>query len=93
MASTWPLLRNWQSAEQRQICYEACEAGAAAIERERARIEGAANEARSEAAKQQPRTEDGRRLAPKSGDRTISAATSPHSDKGREAKATLAGTT
>ena len=72
-----------------------CEAGAAAIERERARIEGAANEARSEAAKQQPRTEDGRRLAAKSGSGTSSATTwtAPDRHKGREAKATVAGTT
>lgn len=84
--------RNWQSAEQRQLCYDDCEAGAAAWDREHQRIQAEANEARSEAARQQPRTEDGRRLAAKSDSGTTCSTASLDRHKGREAKADLAGT-
>lgn len=56
------------------------------------RIQAEANEARSEAARQQPRTEDGRRLAAKSDSGTTCSTTSLDRHKGREAKADLAGT-
>ena len=79
-------------AAQRQLCYDDCEAGAAAWDREHQRIQAEANEARSEAARQQPRTEDGRRLAPKSDSGTTCSTTSLDRHKGREAKADLAGT-
>ena len=74
--------RNWQSAEQRQLCYDDCEAGAAAWDREHQRIQAEANEARSEAARQQPRTEDGRRLAAKSDSGTTCSTTSLDRHKG-----------
>lgn len=51
--------RNWQSAEQRQLCYNRSEAAAADWETERLRIRADANAARSEAAKARPRKEDG----------------------------------
>ena len=79
-------------AAQRQLCYDDCEAGAAAWDREHQRIQAEANEARSEAARQQPRTEDGRRLAAKSDSGTTCSTTSLDRHKGREAKADLAGT-
>ena len=79
---------NWQSAEQRQICFERTEAGAVEWDKERGRIAAEANAARSEAAQRRPRNEDGTLAS----DRTSSAATGPHSDKGRETRATLAGT-
>ena len=89
MASTWPLPRNWQSAEQRHLCWERSETAAAAWEQERAKIEAAANEARSEAAQRRPRNEDGTLASP-----TTNSGTTGRTghQKGEIAKATLAGT-
>ena len=43
--------RNWRSAEQRQLCYDSCDASAEAWDAERQQIQTQANQARSEAAK------------------------------------------
>lgn len=85
--------RNWQSGEQRQLCYEDCEEGASAWDRRQSLIQAEANQARREATRQQPRTEDNRQLAPKSVGTTVSGTTSRSGhQKGERAKAELAGT-
>lgn len=94
--------RNWQSAEQRQLCYDDCKEAGDAWELEHApRIRAEANQARSEKLKGNQNARRGflsaeqRQLQHEENSRsTISATTVSRSghEKGARAKADLAGT-
>lgn len=95
--------RNWQSAEQRQLCYEDCKAGEEAWDREHRRIQVEGNQGRREAAKARPRDPSGTFLSAEARQLqyeeqatspcTVSARSgSAPQGRGYKAKADLAGT-